>query len=178
MKVVCLGDSLTYGFPYDESISWATALTDMLEIETVNRGINGDTTLGMLNRFYEDVVMEKPTYVVIMGGTNDAYIGVKLNDAKENISKIVEEATKNDIIPVLALMPPVSDASEFELKKLRESIKELAAQKEIYLLDFYSIFLTEEGEFNEVYFCDDCHPNQAGYQRMSQQAALFFRKLV
>lgn len=56
MKIVCLGDSLTYGFGVSRSNSWTNIVNEETRLEIVNKGINGDTTSGMLARFNEDVV--------------------------------------------------------------------------------------------------------------------------
>ena len=80
MKIVCLGDSLTYGFGVSRSNSWTNIVNKETRLEIVNKGINGDTTSGMLARFNEDVVKNSPDIVFIMGGTNDfiAGAGMKL----------------------------------------------------------------------------------------------------
>ena len=52
LKVVCLGDSITYGFPYGPEISWVTMLQENLVGQFINRGISGNTTSDMLATFY------------------------------------------------------------------------------------------------------------------------------
>jgi hypothetical protein len=73
MKIVTLGDSLTVGeagfSDSNESISYPkcletlakqhlTSLQSGVEVNVVNRGINGDLTSCMLERFSRDVVDE------------------------------------------------------------------------------------------------------------------------
>ena len=85
--VVCLGDSLTQGFPGRSSIErngfpvrpendnqsqypfWLTKLSGQTFI---NRGIAGNTVYGMRSRFDKEVVIHLPDHCVILGGTNDA----------------------------------------------------------------------------------------------------------
>ena len=88
MKIVALGDSLTVGedefelSDSDEVASYPKYLETLaekrlsnlqsdLEVNVLNRGICGDLTSGMLERFSKDVVDEKADYVIILGGTND-----------------------------------------------------------------------------------------------------------
>ena len=42
MKIVCLGDSLTYGFGVSRSNSWTNIVNKETRLEIVNKGINGD----------------------------------------------------------------------------------------------------------------------------------------
>ncbi|MDD3365087.1 MAG: GDSL-type esterase/lipase family protein, partial [Syntrophomonas sp.] len=51
IKVVCLGDSITWGFPHGTEYSWVRMLDDALSGEVINQGINGNTTSDMLDRF-------------------------------------------------------------------------------------------------------------------------------
>ena len=54
-KIVCIGDSITYGFPYGEEASWTRLLAEATGHLIINKGINGNTTGDMLNRFSRDV---------------------------------------------------------------------------------------------------------------------------
>lgn len=71
MKLVCLGDSLTYGYKVKPSETWPSLVKQKLNIEVLNKGINGDTTMGMLGRYNFDVRSESPSHVILMGGGND-----------------------------------------------------------------------------------------------------------
>jgi acyl-CoA thioesterase-1 len=71
LKLVCMGDSLTFGFKMTRKNSWPQIVGENLKIDVKNKGICGDTTAGMLSRFGREVVEEKPEYVLIMGGSND-----------------------------------------------------------------------------------------------------------
>ena len=48
MKIVCLGDSLTYGFMVRRSKIWTKLSEDKTGFEIINEGISGDTSGGML----------------------------------------------------------------------------------------------------------------------------------
>ncbi|MCG8484577.1 MAG: GDSL-type esterase/lipase family protein [Clostridia bacterium] len=75
MKIVCIGDSLTSGYGVKKSEAWTSIVEEKYGIEMINKGISGDTTTGMLARFYKDVVEHKPMYVMLMGGINDLEMG-------------------------------------------------------------------------------------------------------
>ena len=77
IKIACIGDSITFGYEIEETQKWTTLLSEELNVEVVNCGINGDTTAGMLSRFDAILDLHKPTHVIITGGTNDLWFGLK-----------------------------------------------------------------------------------------------------
>lgn len=65
LEIVCIGDSLTYGYKLKRSEVWTKLIENKYGIKVLNKGINGDSTGGMLSRFYRDVVENKSSYVFI-----------------------------------------------------------------------------------------------------------------
>ncbi len=104
-KIIFLGDSLTYGYGIKRRDIWTQIIAESTNIECVNKGINGDTTTGMLARFNEDVINEKPNYVHIMGGTNDLICGLNPNTIKANIMAMTQQALSKRIIPLIGISP-------------------------------------------------------------------------
>lgn len=54
MKIVCLGDSLTYGYGVPRKDGWVSLAAQATGHTLVNKGVSGDTTGGMLARFARD----------------------------------------------------------------------------------------------------------------------------
>ena len=77
MKLVCLGDSLTEGYEIDNNKSWTELLQKELNVEVINAGISGDTTSGMLARCEKLLLEHQPSHLIIFGGTNDLWFGLK-----------------------------------------------------------------------------------------------------
>ena len=77
--IVCHGDSLTEGSDLEKSYSWPDLVANKLSLNVINSGIGGDTSGGLLSRFYQDVVRHQPDMVVILGGTNDLWWDVDIN---------------------------------------------------------------------------------------------------
>ena len=50
MKLICIGDSLTFGYGVRPSQRWTRLCAQETGWEIVNKGISGDTTGGMLVR--------------------------------------------------------------------------------------------------------------------------------
>lgn len=74
MKIVCLGDSLTYGYGVPRRDCWVSLAAEATGHTLVNRGINGDTTGGMLARFGRDVLSEQPDRVLLMGAPTTSFL--------------------------------------------------------------------------------------------------------
>ncbi|MDR3073453.1 MAG: hypothetical protein LBV01_01850, partial [Deltaproteobacteria bacterium] len=60
MKLVCLGDSLTYGYGVRRALVWTTLAAKDSGAEIVNRGVNGLLTEGMLALFPREVLAPRP----------------------------------------------------------------------------------------------------------------------
>ena len=58
MKLICIGDSLTFGYGVHLSQRWTRLCAQETGWELVNEGINGDTTGGMLARMQGGVLAE------------------------------------------------------------------------------------------------------------------------
>ncbi|HBD30306.1 MAG TPA: hypothetical protein DC027_01470 [Oscillibacter sp.] len=58
-KLICIGDSLTFGYGVHLSQRWTRLCAQETGWELVNEGINGDTTGGMLARMQGGVLAER-----------------------------------------------------------------------------------------------------------------------
>ena len=47
MRMICIGDSLTYGFGVPVESSWVEILNRESRAQVINKGISGDTSGGM-----------------------------------------------------------------------------------------------------------------------------------
>lgn len=71
-KLVCVGDSITYGEFVPTEMTWPTLLRNRLpDWRILNRGVCGDTTRLGLERFPRDVQRERPDMVIVQFGLND-----------------------------------------------------------------------------------------------------------
>ncbi|MBP2626025.1 MAG: GCAxxG family protein [Firmicutes bacterium] len=180
IKIVAIGDSITYGYPYEPALSWLNLTAERLNIDYMNQGLNGDMTDGMLNRFDCDVLRYKPSHVVIMGGTNDAYAGMTVNQVMKNIHHMVELAMQKGIIPILGLPIPCNDLAEEKLLgEYRTEMRQYAEEHNIEIIDFHKNIVDDDGiHVKAGLYCDDVHPSIAGYEVMAGVAAKFFVKVL
>ncbi|VBB09127.1 Hypothetical protein LUCI_4413 [Lucifera butyrica] len=180
IKLVALGDSITAGFPYTPESSWFNLIAERLRIEHVNRGIDGDTTAGMLRRFNRDALSFEPSHVIILGGTNDAYEGIAAEEVIYNIQAMVNLAVKRGVRPILGLPITCDDPDvEYLLGRYRETIQCYAAENHIVGIDFTKAMADANGKrIKAELYCDGVHPNKEGYQSMARVAGDVLGKLI
>jgi lysophospholipase L1-like esterase len=160
--LVFLGDSITQG--------WAANLTQLFPgIKTVNRGISGDTTRGVLIRLQDDVIAFKPRGVVLLIGTNDLEEQAEPETIAGNL-KLILAALKahNPAMPVvLCNVFPSAETKKrpaASIKKINQlyfaAIKD---QPQVTVLDTWTLFADAKGDAKPDEFPDLLHPNSPGY---------------
>ena len=177
-KFIFIGDSLTFGYGVPKNKSWIEifknySLTSNKNISVINKGINGNTTTDMLNRFTEDVTILNPKSVFIMGGTNDLLSNRPLNLILDNIELMLKEAlTKTNKVFIgippriikedaYRLFMPSStyDYCEANLPNLREELISICKNYNVKYIDFYNMSL---GIDQKKIFVDGIHLNEEG----------------
>jgi len=155
MTIVCIGDSLTYGYRVRRSEVWTKLMEKKYGIKVLNKGICGDSTAGMLSRFYHDAVSERPSHVIIMGGTNDFIMEVPASVVKSNIATMVHQANACSIVPIIGIQIPTepetakecwASITDFyrvndEIQRYREWVLQFAQIFGVQVIDFYKGFV-------------------------------------
>lgn len=182
MKIVCLGDSLTYGFGARRSKVWTKIAQDKLGIEIINEGICGDTTNGMMGRFHSAVYEKGPEAVLIMGGVNDFIVGADLGSVKSNIMSMAHQSIAKYIDPIIGIPTKIDaesvriDWAEFsdfnrvakELEEYQEWIKKFCKTFNIKYIDFYTEFEKEAGTEAREFYVDGLHFNDRGNEILAE----------
>ena len=174
-SIVFIGDSITEDFMLDEYFP---------DFSVINRGIFGDTTLGVLDRMNESVYGLTPSKVFILIGTNDLE---KTNESPEIIAgriiKITEKIRaerKNTKIYIQSVYP-VNKTNNKKIKKTEigkrnnEKISEInrllekaADGKTVIYIDVYRHLTDEENNLDIKYTIEGLHLNAEGYKKVSQ----------
>lgn len=163
-----LGDSITYGFPYGPNFSWVALVSKRLGLNIANGGINGDTTAGMLRRLSR-ALADKPDFLILLGGANDAYWGIPAAEATGNVREIIDACLAAGTKVILGMPTPVSEKSvEERLAEYRARYLLLAERYDLPVIPFEKAFLDETGRFREELTTDGCHPNIEGYEAMAE----------
>jgi acyl-CoA thioesterase-1 len=182
--LVCHGDSLTAACELDRRSIWPSLVKNRLKIKVINNGISGDTTAGLLSRFYPGVVQHRPDVVLIMGGTNDLWWDLDIKMILANIFTMTCQAEHHDIVPLVGLPLPMVvekackqdfaapeggyDCCVEKLAALAKALARSAKQNDVTCLDFYHPFCDKSGNATQKYFLDDgLHPNVAGHRLMA-----------
>jgi lysophospholipase L1-like esterase len=186
MKIVALGDSLTVGetgfFDSDESVSYPKYLETLAKqhlsglqsgvvVSVLNRGVNGDLTSGMLDRFLRDVVGEKADYVIILGGANDLGWGFDPAIIAHNLTTMYDAALNKGIVPVACSVPSILgfDALIPPRLRLNGMIRTEAEKRSVRFVDFFTATAdAQTNRLSEDYSADGLHLNTKGYQQMGK----------
>ena len=162
--IVFLGDSITQGWGDDFR-------GDFKDVTVANRGISGDTTRGMLIRLQQDVLDLEPSAVVMLMGTNDLEEHAEPKVIAANVGLIVKELAKHNAeMPiVLCLVFPSSASKSRPSEKIKEINKSLAAEvkgnRQVTVVDTWTLFADENGDAKNLEFPDLLHPNRDGYEK-------------
>ncbi|MCR4399476.1 MAG: SGNH/GDSL hydrolase family protein [Syntrophomonadaceae bacterium] len=172
-RIVCIGDSLTWGFPFGPAVSWVNRIAEETEHEVINRGVNGHTTTDMVRRFPREVLEARPTHVVIMGGTNDVVWRESHDRIVWNLRHMVEEARAAGIRVILGLPIPIDEPEmERRLERVRQWMRAYAAEQGLDLIDFDACMRGPHGEMRQELFLDGAHPSREGWAAMAEAVDL------
>ena len=156
MKIVALGDSLTVGendhfLDSDEDITYPGHLAALarshldshrstMKISVVNKGISGELTSGMLERFPRDVIAEKADHVIILGGTNDIGWNMSPSIIADNLAVMYDSALGEGIGPVACSIPSILGFDELIPPRLRlnQIIQSNASKRGIAFVDLFT----------------------------------------
>lgn len=181
-NIVCLGDSTTYGYMITRKKVWPSILNNKFaeegkEINIINKGINGDTTSGMIARFERDCLNENADLLILMGGVNDIFMFQNIDKIKDNIKLIVETSNKNNVDIILFTPIPFIkeiftffeadnlDLFENTLKEYVSWINEYTKENNIKSIDVYNMFMNnifKSNKYEDIYF-DGVHLSENGH---------------
>lgn len=190
-RIICIGDSITYGFEVEGSQTWIGRLRKEEQINLLNVGANGDTTEGMLGRFYEHVVQLKAKATVIMGGGNDIVGGTPLEYVTNNFAMMVQMAMDRGIVPIIGIEPEPNhskvpqewktlvdyDAAVEKMHEYKNWLLQLAEMNALPCIDFDTKMKARLRAGYGRYFFDGIHPNPAGYKIMAAIAKEAFQEM-
>ena len=171
-KIVLIGDSITE--------SWKGYSPEFFAENPylINKGVGGETTPQILDRFNSDVVSLEPEFVIILAGINDiaqntGYISV--SETFANIVSMVEIANSHNISPILCSVLPASKIVwKPEIKsadlviELNEKLKKHCIENNMVYVDYFSSMVGEKKELRSDLTYDGVHPDKKGYLIMEK----------
>lgn len=152
--IVFLGDSITNRSEWSELFDNPNLL---------NRGIDGDTTNGILNRV-NTIIKGQPKKIFLMIGINDLLKKKDNNYVLNNYKKILTEIqtkSPNTIIYIQSILPNNNVKSKNDIINLDNELKKLNTNRIIYI-DLFHKF-EKDGKLSNEYTYDGTHLNGKGY---------------
>ena len=171
-KIVLMGDSITS--------SWTGYSPEFFSNNSylINKGVSGETTPEMLNRFDADVLTLAPEAVIILAGINDiaqntGYISI--SETFNNIILMADLAKKHNIKPVLCSVLPANELPwRSEIKpaglviELNQKISAYCKANDLVYLDYFSSMVGKNKELRSELTYDGIHPDKEGYIIMEE----------
>lgn len=178
VKIVALGDSLTYGWMTE--YGFLDFLKEMLnkkfphsDFKIINRGIPGDTAKDGLRRTESDVIRLSPDLVFIQFALNDAYTDYSPEDFKKNIESIIIKI-KEHSDPEIVLLTSVALLNSEENMIAREfyiKIHECGIKYNLPVVsvnEYWEEKISAGIKHSSLVQADGIHPNEKGYQIMAE----------
>lgn len=183
--IVALGDSTTAGTPNfrsplespphgegDEKSQFAYWLHRNHPAWTVlNRGIDGQRSDEIGQRFQRDVLEQEADVVILLAGVNDVYQGYSVEHVTRHLQAMYDKAAEHDIPVVAGSVLPFNTASPEQQAKIIEInrwIEETASKApSMAFCDTNSAVSDSENVHKLAASPDDIHPDPQGYRKMA-----------
>lgn len=181
---VFLGDSLTTGFqqgpgylppryyPFTNMLESSIRMR-LIELKVdkdlviVNEGIDGDTTIGMLERFNCSVDPENPDIVLLWGGINDLSTRRTPDEVLTNIVELVRRVKEIGAMPVVLNVAPVSGIHFNDtVNDLNTLTRNYCTKNNVVYLDVFSQLVDAEGKLAKEYSNNGIHLSDKGYRKI------------
>jgi acyl-CoA thioesterase-1 len=163
-KVLLFGDSLMAGYGLANEYHLSPVLENNLQkdgqnITIINGSVSGSTSSGGLNRV-DWTISEPDLNLIVLGlGANDMLRGIRPQETKKNLEKIIQIIQKKKIKIILAgMLAPTSHGTNYK-KEFDQIYPELSKKYNLPLIPFLLEGVALNPEFNQS---DGIHPNEKG----------------
>lgn len=178
-QTVLAGDSITEIFnSYELFYEWSK----QNDCAVYNRGISGDTSDRLAERFYDNVLNISPRNIVLLIGTNDIGLGGNADETVKNVCNILEQIRNNcpETNVILEAVYPVNKNLSAQSRamvgvrrndkigKLNSLLKPLAKEFGCTWLDLTEALSDENGNLNKNYCYDGLHLNAKGFEVVAE----------
>ncbi|HEX7139734.1 MAG TPA: GDSL-type esterase/lipase family protein [Vicinamibacterales bacterium] len=183
--VVALGDSTTAGTPgFKSPIEAPPSGAGDVESQyahwlqrthadwhVLNRGVNGERSDQIRERFSRDVLSEKPDIVVIIAGVNDIYQGRPAAAVEAELQAMYEAARAEHIAVVAGTIIPFNTATHHQnarMHTVNDWIRNYTASQSSVAFCDTRVAVAAPGDPDRLVSSpDDLHPSPDGYRLMA-----------
>lgn len=187
--LVILGASYAGGWGIDQ----------LMGCSVLNKGVDGNQSFEMNERFDRDVIAHHPRYVVLWGFINDIFrsddnLDKTVKRIKDSYRDMVTKARQQGIEPILATEVTIrgrgglknsvmsivgrllgkTSYQEFingHVMSTNEWLRKFALQENLKLIDFESVLANPDGSRKKEYATEDgSHITEAAYELLSKEA--------
>ncbi len=188
--VLFLGDCITrsdrdINNPNDLGNGYVARINDALRcyrIKVINRGIDGNRTIHLLEQYEENVRNEPPDFVTIYIGMNDVWHHYSRNiytsneEFEYNLRTLLEKIKKDFNVPILIIEPFIIDITP-ELTKMREELWQKVDIIRKLAREYASEYIALDGSFASAcikheltfYSTDGIHPTEEGHKFIARR---------
>ncbi len=188
MTILAMGDSTTAGTP--GFLSGAEAppegegdiesqyafwmMKKHPEWRVINRGINGQRSDEMLERFEAELDAFRPERVILLAGVNDLYQGKSPESVKANLTRMCEISKQRNIKIVLCTILPYNLATptiQERIKDVNQWIRGYSQKQGFIFCDTFQVLDDPSNPFHLQDTPDQLHPSVDGYRKMGEAIA-------
>jgi lysophospholipase L1-like esterase len=171
------------------AFAWPNLQGDMTNnLNFVNRGVGGQTSIQILQRFPYHVVPYKPDVLVLQLGINDLKL-VSLfpqqekeiiEQCKHNIQQLIKEARALHATVIISTIYPIGSTGQLRrffgfnetpiiaaVNEVNTFIRTLATEN-ILIFDSYTLLKGEDDKIDKRFSHDWLHLNEQGYQHLNK----------
>jgi acyl-CoA thioesterase I len=166
--VLALGDSLTAGHGAGPDDAWPNKLSQLTGWTVVNEGLNGDTSLGALQRLEGLLAASRYDAILVGIGGNDMLRGMSSQATIDNLAAIVRQARAHTP-HVGVIATPAPEPMRAAIGSLSDAVfyAEVArAEQALLIPNVYARVLSDAALRS-----DRIHANAQGYAQVAQQLA-------
>jgi acyl-CoA thioesterase-1 len=170
-SILVFGDSLSAAYGIAQTRGWVALLAERLKRErpdysVVNASISGETTAGGAARISKALAQHKPAIVILELGANDGLRGLPLEQMKQNLASMIEQAQKAGTRVLLVGMKLPPNYGPEYTRAFDSAYPELAKRYKTALVPF---LLEDFAEKMELFQPDRIHPTEEAQPLMMER---------
>ena len=184
VTIVALGDSITAGYAVRRGFPsfWKQMLAEKYpeaNIEMINSGISGDTSMDGLARLDWSVLSYEPDLVTINFGINDCVLGLGLEEFEMNFVEMVRRirAGPNSEILLLSSQPLETPPYDRLVLDYYQAVQRVAKEMDAGFVDVYGAWMRARAGRHasaRLILPGLDHPNEAGYRIIAEELMRLF----